>query len=122
MVRRVVWYSGSMNDLTKQHCIPCEGTEQPLTREEVEKMMDKVPRWELNSEATELTKEYTCTSFMDAVERINSIAAIAEAEGHHPNLHLTSYKHLRIVLSTHAIGGLSNNDFILAAKISAAMQ
>lgn len=64
-----------------------------------------------------IEKEWVMKDFVAAIQFIRSIAKIAEAEGHHPDLHLTGYRNLKIELSTHAIGGLSENDFILAAKI-----
>ena len=64
-----------------------------------------------------LRKTLTCKDFLDAVNVIQRIAPVAEAEDHHPDLHLTGYRRLTIDLSTHAIGGLSENDFILAAKL-----
>jgi 4a-hydroxytetrahydrobiopterin dehydratase len=64
-----------------------------------------------------IRKTVKCKDFMDAVGLIQRIAPVAEAEDHHPDLHLTGYRRLTIELSTHAIGGLSENDFILAAKI-----
>jgi len=62
-----------------------------------------------------------CNHFVQAISLVNQIAEIAEDEQHHPDLHLTGYRHLEIVLTTHAIGGLSENDFIVAAKIDGAM-
>ena len=72
--------------------------------------------WEL-AEGTRLRKTIACKDFLGAVGLIQRIAVVAEAEDHHPDLHLTGYRRLTIELSTHAIGGLSENDFILAAKI-----
>ena len=65
-----------------------------------------------------ISREFITKNFMAAVTFINKVAQVAEAENHHPDVHLTSYRKLRIELSTHAIGGLSENDFILAAKIN----
>jgi 4a-hydroxytetrahydrobiopterin dehydratase len=67
--------------------------------------------------ANAIRKTVKCKDFLDAVQLIQRIAPIAEVEDHHPDLHLTGYRKLTIELSTHAIGGLSENDFILAAKI-----
>jgi 4a-hydroxytetrahydrobiopterin dehydratase len=77
-----------------------------------------VKGWEL-VEGKRIRKTVTCQHFLDAVGLIQQMAPIAEAEDHHPDLHLTRYKQLTIELSTHAIGGLSENDFILAAKLDA---
>ena len=66
-----------------------------------------------------IRKEFTFKDFKEALVFVNNVGEIAEAEGHHPDIHLTDYKHAAIELSTHATGGLSENDFIVAAKIDA---
>lgn len=104
-------------NLSKRTCSSCEGLEEPLGKERISKYLNSLPGWVLMNEETLLVREYKMKNFMAAVSFINKIAQIAEEEGHHPDLHLTKYKHLRVDLSTHAIGGLSENDFILAAKI-----
>ena len=86
----------------------------PLSAAQV--LLKDLSGWEL-VEGKRLRKTLVCQSFLGAIELIQQIAPIAEAEDHHPDLHLTNYKRLTIELSTHAIGGLSENDFILAAKI-----
>jgi 4a-hydroxytetrahydrobiopterin dehydratase len=105
-------------DLTKRHCVPCEGGTDPLTQEQEEMYLSAVPNWEIKREGTHtVQRDIECKNFLDAVELIKKIAAIAEEEGHHPDLRLHSYKFLEVTLTTHAIKGLSENDFILAAKI-----
>jgi 4a-hydroxytetrahydrobiopterin dehydratase len=85
---------------------------------QAQELLKQIQGWEL-IEGKLLRKQVKCKDFLDAVALIQKIAPIAEAEDHHPDLHLTGYKRLAIELSTHAIGGLSENDFILAAKIDA---
>ncbi len=80
--------------------------------------MKEVPGWVLTEDSRGIYQDYVTKNFMAAVEFINKIAAIAESEDHHPDLHLTGYRRLRIDLLTHAINGLSENDFIVAAKIN----
>ena len=80
-------------------------------------LLKDVKGWEL-IDGKLLRKTVRCKDFLDAVGLIQNIAPIAEAENHHPDLHLIGYRKLTIELSTHAIGGLSENDFILAAKIN----
>jgi 4a-hydroxytetrahydrobiopterin dehydratase len=109
----------SANVLSQKHCKPCEGEEKPLEREEVSSRLREIEGWETDGEARSLSREFTMKDFMQCVSLIGRIAPIAESENHHPDLHLTGYKKLKVVLSTHAIGGLSENDFILAAKINA---
>jgi 4a-hydroxytetrahydrobiopterin dehydratase len=104
--------------LANKKCEPCEGQTKPLGRNEAEAYLKEVAGWQLTEDARGLFREYNTRNFMSAVEFINKIAAIAEGEEHHPDLHLTGYRKLRIDLSTHKISGLSENDFILAAKIN----
>ena len=102
--------------LTQRKCKPCEGGAEPLPLSAAQGLLQDVKEWEL-VDGKSLRKTVTCKDFMDAVSLIQRIAPIAEAEDHHPDMHLTGYRKLAIELSTHAIGGLSENDFILAAKI-----
>ena len=102
--------------LASRKCKPCEGGTEPLPLSAVHQLLEDIQGWEL-VEGTLLRKTVKCKDFLDAISLIQKIAPIAEAEDHHPDLHLTGYRKLTIELSTHAIGGLSENDFILAAKI-----
>lgn len=102
--------------LTSRKCKPCEGGVEPLPPSAAQALLRDVSGWELVEEKA-IRKTVKCRDFLDAVALIQKIAPIAEAEDHHPDLHLTGYRTLTIELSTHAIGGLSENDFILAAKI-----
>ncbi len=101
----------------KKKCVPCEGGAQALDRGHVESFLSDLPGWSLAENGKSITRAYVMKSFLAAVTFIQKIAQVAEAEDHHPDLHLTGYRNLRIEMSTHAIGGLSENDFILAAKI-----
>ena len=103
--------------LASRKCKPCEGGTEPLPSSAAQMLLQDVQGWEL-VEGKALRKTVKCKDFLDAVSLIQKIAPIAEAENHHPDLHLTGYRTLTIELSTHAIGGLSENDFILAAKIN----
>lgn len=102
--------------LTERKCKACEGGTPPLPASAARVLLKDLAGWEL-VEGKLLRKAVKCKDFLDAVGLIQRIALIAEAEDHHPDLHLTGYRRLTIELSTHAIGGLSENDFILAAKI-----
>ena len=102
--------------LASRKCKPCEGGTEPLPLSAAQGLLADIRGWEL-VESKLLRKTIKCKDFLDAISLIQKIAPIAEAEEHHPDLHLTSYRKLTIELSTHAIGGLSENDFILAAKI-----
>lgn len=105
-------------DLVRHKCEPCEGGVEPLTRAEFEVYLPQVPGWWVVEEKR-IEKEFVGNNFSEVVEWVERIAKIAEEEGHHPDLLIHDYKKLRVSLSTHAIGGLSVNDFILAVKIEA---
>ena len=102
--------------LARRACKPCEGGTEPLPASAAKTLLTDVQGWELVDGKT-IRKTVKCKDFLDAVGLIQRIAPVAEAEDHHPDLHLTNYRRLTIELSTHSIGGLSENDFILAAKI-----
>jgi 4a-hydroxytetrahydrobiopterin dehydratase len=76
-----------------------------------------VPKWRVNTAGSALRREWKVKDFAAALDFFQRVGQVAEAQDHHPDLHLTGYRNLAIELSTHAIGGLSENDFILAAKI-----
>ncbi|PIQ85812.1 MAG: pterin-4-alpha-carbinolamine dehydratase [Candidatus Omnitrophica bacterium CG11_big_fil_rev_8_21_14_0_20_45_26] len=105
-------------ELTQKKCLPCEGGVPKLTKAQAEQYLSSVPGWQLNRDGTSMNAQYVMKDFQAALNFINAIGKIAEDEGHHPDLHLTGYRRLSIDLNTHAIGGLSENDFILAAKIN----
>lgn len=107
----------SCNDLTLKKCKPCEGGVKPLIRAESLGLLKEVSGWKLSEDAKSIVREYVMKNFLSAVDLIQSIAKIAESENHHPDIHLTGYRFLKVELSTHAIGGLSENDFIVAAKV-----
>ncbi|HEV3167175.1 MAG TPA: 4a-hydroxytetrahydrobiopterin dehydratase [Isosphaeraceae bacterium] len=108
----------SAEQLTQKHCTPCEGGLPPLTKEHVSDLLTAVPGWKLTADGKAIRHEWRAKDFMAAIEFFNKVAAIAEEEDHHPDLHLQGYRNVAIELSTHAIDGLSGNDFILAAKIA----
>jgi 4a-hydroxytetrahydrobiopterin dehydratase len=101
--------SNSIEILRTKKCVPCEGGVPPVSRVEAERLLKDLPGWR--------RREWVAKNFMAAIEFFNQVAALAEDEGHHPDLHLAGYRNVAIELWTHAIGGLSENDFISAAKI-----
>ena len=107
--------------LRQAKCAPCEGGVSALERPAAQEYLSATPDWTMDESAKSIRREIKCKNFADALERIQRIGALAEAEQHHPDLHLTGYNRLRVELTTHAIGGLSENDFILAAKIDEAL-
>lgn len=107
-----------MTDLSKQHCVPCEGGIAPLTKADAEETMKHIPSWELALDGKSISRTFTFTDFKEAMVFVNKVAEVAEAEGHHPDIAI-SWNKVTFTLSTHAIGGLSINDFILAHRIGA---
>jgi len=103
-------------NLLKQKCVPCEGGMPPLTQEQAVKHLEQIPSWKLVLNTLE--KKFTFKNFKEAMVFINIVADIAENEGHHPDIFI-SYNKITLTLTTHAIKGLSVNDFIVAAKINA---
>jgi len=103
-----------MSELTSKHCEPCEGGTPPLGEREIERLLGQLDGWNV-IEGRKLEKEYRFADFREALAYVNRLGEVAEAEGHHPDICFTWGK-VRIELSTHSIGGLSENDFILAAK------
>lgn len=110
------------DDLLTKKCEPCEGGVPPMTKEEISQYLPKLKEsWELIDSPTggkKISHSFKLKTFKDAITFVNKIAALAEKERHHPNIHIL-YNKVKIVLSTHSIGGLSRNDFILGAKIEA---
>ena len=102
--------------LKNKHCKPCEGGTSPLSRPEVNGFIEEVDNWVIHGEK-KLEKVLVFKNFKEALGFVNKVGVIAEAEDHHPDITIFDYKKVRIELSTHAIGGLSENDFVLAAKI-----
>ncbi len=104
------------NNLANKKCIPCEGDIKPMTKSQAEKLMKEIPEWTLDASAKKIAKEFVFKNFMKALDFIQWVADIAETEGHHPDIFI-SYNKVTLTLFTHAVGGLSENDFIVAAKI-----
>ncbi|MGI9472523.1 MAG: 4a-hydroxytetrahydrobiopterin dehydratase [Rubripirellula sp.] len=107
----------STETLRKKKCLPCEGGVPTIEADEAVAYLKSTPGWTLSDDSKSISRKLVCKHFVEAIGFVNQIAELAEAEAHHPDLHLTGYRNLRIELMTHAIGGLSENDFILAAKI-----
>jgi 4a-hydroxytetrahydrobiopterin dehydratase len=104
-------------ELSAKKCQPCTGGVRPFAKDVAEAYLRQVPGWSLSSDVTIISRDYVMKDFLAAVDFVALIAEIAESQDHHPDFHLTGYRKLRIELATHSIGGLSENDFILAAKI-----
>ncbi|MAU36332.1 MAG: 4a-hydroxytetrahydrobiopterin dehydratase [Flavobacteriales bacterium] len=102
--------------LENKKCIPCQGGIPPLNKQQIESLIKHIDSdWDVNNEI-ELVKEYKFDIYLDAVKFLNLVTDLAENEGHHPYIHL-NYKLVKIILFTHKINGLHENDFIMAKKI-----
>jgi 4a-hydroxytetrahydrobiopterin dehydratase len=107
-----------MMDLAKKTCAPCKKEQPPLTEDQARSLAQDVPGWTLPPGEPRLTREFKFADFVAAMRFVNQVADVAEKEGHHPDIQI-HYNRVILVLWTHAIKGLSENDFILAAKIHA---
>jgi 4a-hydroxytetrahydrobiopterin dehydratase len=101
--------------LQEQKCVPCTSATPPLSRDEANMLHQDVPEWTLKDSAIERT--FVFKDFKEAMRFIARVAELAEEQGHHPDIHIY-YNKVRLELTTHKIKGLSENDFILAAKIN----
>ena len=108
-----------MTDLLNKKCVPCEGGVAPLDLSEIHKYQKKVDGWEITKNEKSiyfLEKKFNFKNFLDSQNFINKVGKISEEEGHHPDI-MFGWGYAKINITTHAIKGLSENDFILAAKI-----
>lgn len=107
-------------DLKKKKCVPCEGGVKPLTPDEFGAFLrTELHDWTFNEQKQRIEKDYTFKNFQQALDFVSKVGQIAEEEGHHPDICLHNWNKVKLMLTTHAIGGLSENDFILASKIDA---
>lgn len=107
-----------MADLLGKKCVPCESGTLPMAREEAEKYLFQVSGWELVEDNSKLKirQRFKFGTYWEGIDFVNKVASIAETEGHHPDL-FVGFRRVTVNLTTHAIGGLSENDFVMAAKI-----
>ena len=103
------------NSLAGRHCVPCHGGVPRLVGEEIAPLLEQLRGWEVVAEH-HLSKSYKFTNFLGALDFVNRVGRVAEAEGHHPDIAF-GWGYARVEIHTHAIDGLSESDFILAAKI-----
>lgn len=107
----------TVEQLRAKKCLPCEGGVPKLTPVEAEAQLTKLQGWAVVHNGERIRKEWVVKNFLAGMRFFHKVAEVSEAEGHHPDLHLVGYRNVAIEIWTHAIGGLSENDFILAAKI-----
>ena len=105
------------DQLISKKCQPCEGGVAPCTLDEAHEQLAELDGWYLTNEGQRIRKDWTVKNFVAGMDFFTRVTDVAEEDGHHPDLHIWGYRKVWIELWTHAIGGLSENDFILAAKI-----
>ena len=107
-----------MENLAKKRCAPCEVGVSPLEDQKIKQLILQVNSWELKEESghKQIVKDFKFKNFIEAMSFVNKVADVAQREGHHPNITI-KYNRVKITNYTHAIKGLHDNDFILAAKI-----
>ncbi|MHC4176751.1 MAG: 4a-hydroxytetrahydrobiopterin dehydratase [Planctomycetota bacterium] len=105
------------DQLTSKKCTACAGGVEKLTPEQALAQLRPLCGWRLTHDGLRIRKDWQLKNFLAGIDLLVKVAQLAEQEGHHPDLHLEGYRHVWIEIWTHAIGGLSENDFILAAKI-----
>jgi 4a-hydroxytetrahydrobiopterin dehydratase len=103
-------------DYASKRCVPCEGGVPAFTPVQAEEALRSLSGWDLQDQDRKLHKHHRFRDFKDAMRFVNAMADLAEAEGHHPDFSV-HYNTVDVTLWTHAVGGLSENDFILAAKL-----
>lgn len=109
--------SQTPDELIQKKCLPCEGGVEPCSLGEARDQLGQLVGWRLTHGGQRIRKEWRVKDFMAGMAFFDQCARLAEGEGHHPDLHIEGYRNVAVELWTHAIGGLSENDFIVAAKI-----
>lgn len=107
--------------LAKKHCAACNSETPKVGVEQARSMLAQVPGFELGADATKLVKLFTFKNYYETMAFVNAVAFMAHREDHHPDLEV-GYKTCRVTYSTHDVGGLSENDFICAAKVNALLE
>ncbi|MEN1681488.1 MAG: 4a-hydroxytetrahydrobiopterin dehydratase [Planctomycetota bacterium] len=104
-------------ELVRKKCLPCEGGVDRCPLDEAKQQLSHLSGWRLTEDGKRIRKEWKVKNFMAGMDFFNKCAELAEEDAHHPDLHIVGYRNVAVELWTHAIDGLSENDFILAAKI-----
>jgi 4a-hydroxytetrahydrobiopterin dehydratase len=107
-----------MTTLAGKTCTPCRGGVPPLPRREAERLLTDTPGWSLDADATKIERRFRFDDFAGALAFVEKVAAVAEEEGHHPDIAF-GWGYCTVVFQTHKIKGLHENDFIMAAKVNA---
>jgi 4a-hydroxytetrahydrobiopterin dehydratase len=102
-------------DLLHKKCVPCEGNTPPLKIQEVQALIQQVPGWSLGEDGRSIHRTFTFKEYVEGILFVNEVARIADSEGHHPDLVVT-YGKVHVSFTTHAVQGLTLNDFVMATK------
>jgi 4a-hydroxytetrahydrobiopterin dehydratase len=121
VIKYILMNTLSKNHLFRKHCIPCEGGTDPLKGEILANYTSILPDWIVIDEQ-KIEKDFVFTNFKQALIFINKVGDISEEEGHHPDIFLHNWKKVKIIFTTHAIKGLSENDFVMAVKVNSIYQ
>jgi 4a-hydroxytetrahydrobiopterin dehydratase len=105
-----------MGDLSSGRCLPCEGKQGPLKPEAIQQFLQQTPQWQLNAEKNAISRRFEFKGFQKTIGFINALSWIVNQENHHPTLE-AGYNYCQVTFTTHAVNGLTENDFICAAKI-----
>lgn len=108
-------------DLTDRHCEPCEGGVAPMSREQAEALLADVPGWSISENGRMISRRFEFPGFFRTMSFINAMAWVVNNEGHHPDFS-AGYNYCEVGFTTHAIDGLSENDFICAARLNALLE
>lgn len=103
-------------ELSEKKCVPCQGGLPALNRDEAERYIARVPRWQLAADGNSISCTWKWRNFAEALAFVNRVGEVCEAEGHHPDIRF-GWGYATVVFYTHKIGGLHENDFIMAAKL-----
>ena len=103
-------------NLTNKKCQPCTGSDAPMTIDKISMLLGKLEQWQLSDDHKFISKRFTFKGFYRTMAFVNAIAWIANQEGHHPDMKI-GYNYCEVLFTTHALDGLSENDFICAAKV-----
>jgi len=109
-----------MAELHEKKCVACEGEVKPLTKAQAEKLLAKLTDWKLDETATQIYRIFSFKNYYQTIAFVNAIAWMANKENHHPDLEV-HYNSCKVIYQTHAISGLSDNDFICASKVDRLM-
>jgi len=105
-----------VGNLKDKKCIPCEGNVNPLSKAEALRLLTQLKDWQLNDSATTISRNFTFKGFLQTMSFVNAVAWVVNQENHHPDFEV-GYAYCKVTFTTHAISGLSENDFICAAKL-----